>query len=124
MLTKKRVIGPKQDILEVQNAIEVYGRLGEFDPLSLPSFLEAHRILMQGLVEAAGKLRKGPTGVVRERDISHEAPDWKKVATMMADFFEYLKTGNDHILSKSCSCHYQLEYIHPFTDGNGCMGRL
>ena len=124
LLDKKRVMGPKQDILEVQNAIQVYGRLGEFDPFSLPSFLEAHRILMQGLVNAPGELRKRPIGVIRERDIFHEAPGWQKVAPMMADFFEYLKTGNDHILFKSCRGHYQLEYIHPFMDGNGRMGRL
>ncbi len=60
--------------MEVQNAIEVYGRLRDFDPLSLPSFLEAHRILMQGLVVAPGKLRKRPIGVIRENDIFHEAP--------------------------------------------------
>jgi cell filamentation protein, protein adenylyltransferase len=124
LLDKKRVIGPKQDILEVQNAAEVYNRIGEFNPFSLPAFLEAHRILMQGLVVAPGKLRLSPIGVLREKDIFHEAPEWKKVAPMMADLFEYLKSGNDHILFKSCRCHYQLEYIHPFIDGNGRMGRL
>jgi serine/threonine-protein kinase HipA len=62
LLDNKRVIGPKQDILEVQNAIEVYRRLGEFDPFSLPSFLEAYRILMQGLVEAPGNCAKVPSG--------------------------------------------------------------
>ena len=124
LLDKKRVIGPRQDILEVRNAIDVYGRLGEFDPFSLPSFLEAHRILTQGLVDAPGQLRKGPIGVLRERDIFHEAPHWQNVAPMMEDLFEYLKTGNDHILFKSCRCHFQLEHIHPFVDGNGRMGRL
>ncbi len=124
LLDNKRVIGPKQDILEVQNAIEVYGRLGEFDPFALPSFLEAHRILMKGLVDAPGQLRESPIGIIRERDIFHEAPLWQDVAPMMTDLFEYLKTGRDHILFKSCRGHYQIEYIHPFMDGNGRLGRL
>jgi Fic family protein len=124
LLDKKRVIGPKQDILEVQNAIEVYDRLGEFDPFSLPSFLEAHRILMRGLVDAPGALRRSAIGVIREGDIFHEAPRWQKMAPMMADLFEYLKSSSDHLVFKSCRCHYQLEYIHPFIDGNGRMGRL
>jgi len=79
---------------------------------------------MHGLVDTPGKLRKRPIRIMNERDIFHEAPEGKKVAPMMTDLFEYLKTGNDHILFKSCRCHYQLEYIHPFLDGYGRMGRL
>jgi Fic family protein len=124
LLDKKRVIGPKQDILEVQNAIETYRRLGKFNPFSLTSFLEAHRILMQGLVFPSGSLRRSAIGVIRENDIFHEAPDWQKVAPMMQDLFGYLQQSDDHLLFKSARFHYQLEYIHPFTDGNGRMGRL
>jgi Fic family protein len=124
LLDKKRVIGPKQDILEVQNAIEAYSRLEDFNPFSLTSFLEAHRILMQNLVVSPGKLRKGPIGVIRENDIFHEAPKWEKVAPMMKGLFEYLRQSDDHLLFKSSRFHYQLEYIHPFTDGNGRIGRL
>jgi Fic family protein len=124
LLDKKRVIGPKQDILEVQNAIDAYSRLEDFDPFSLASFLEAHRILMQGMVVPAGKLRESPIGVIRENDIYHEAPKWEKVAPMMKGLFRYLRKSEDHLLFKSCRFHYQLEYIHPFTDGNGRIGRL
>lgn len=124
LLDKKRVIGPKQDILEVQNAIDTYSRLEDFDPFSLASFLEAHRLLMQGLVVPSGNLRKSPIGVIRENDIFHEAPEWKIVAPMMKGLFRYLRTSEDHLLFKSCRFHYQLEYIHPFTDGNGRIGRL
>jgi Fic family protein len=124
LLDKKRVIGPKQDILEVQNAIHIYSRLEEFDPFSLASFLETHRILMQGLVFPSGKLRQAPIGVNRENDIFHEAPKWEKVAPMMQALFLYLRNSEEHLLFKSCRFHYQLEYIHPFMDGNGRLGRL
>jgi Fic family protein len=124
LLDKKRVIGPQQDIIEVQNAIETYRQIGKFSPFSLKSFLNAHRGLMQGLVADPGQLRKGPIGVVRPNNIFHEAPDWQRVRPMIQALFAYLKKNEDHLVVKSCRFHYELEYIHPFVDGNGRMGRL
>ncbi|MFH0727815.1 MAG: Fic family protein [Pseudomonadota bacterium] len=124
LLDKKRVIGPRQDILEVQNAVEAYRQIGRFKPFSLTSLLNAHQVMMQGLVDGPGQVRKGPIGVIRPGDIFHEAPDWRDVNPMMQALFEYLKTSDDHLVIKSCRFHYQLEYIHPFMDGNGRMGRI
>ena len=124
LLDKKRVIGPQQDILEVQNAIETYQQIGKFNPFSLKSLLDAHRMLMQGLVATPGQSRKGPIGIVRPGNIFYEAPDWQNVRPMMRELFAYLKSSDEHLVVKSCLFHYQLEYIHPFMDGNGRMGRL
>ncbi len=124
LLDKKRVIGPPQDILEVQNAITAYRRLAEFTPLSMDSLFEAHGIMMKGLVADPGSLRQGPIGVIRENNIFHEAPDWEKVALMMQALFHYLNESDDHPLIKSSRFHFQLEHIHPFIDGNGRMGRF
>ena len=124
LLDGKRVVGAQQDILEVQNAINVYGQLAEFDPLSLPSFLAAHKTMMMGLITSTGTLRKQPIGMIREKDIFHEAPNCEMVPSMMNALFDYLSNSEDHFLLKSCRFHYQLEYIHPFIDGNGRMGRL
>ncbi|MFZ0135246.1 MAG: Fic family protein [Desulfobacterales bacterium] len=124
LLDKKRVIGSPQEILEVQNAITVYRRLPEFNPLEMDSFLEAHGIMMKGLMKNPGSMRQSPIGIIRKNDIFHEAPDWKKVDVMMQALFNYLNESDDHHLIKSSRFHYQLEYIHPFIDGNGRMGRL
>lgn len=124
LLDNKPVIGPRQDILEVQNAIRVYGRLTTFDPFSCLSFLNAHGMLLKGLNPCAGSLRTEPIGVIRPGDIFHEAPPWKEVEPMMQMLFAYLKTNDDHLLIQSCRFHYQMEHIHPFMDGNGRMGRL
>jgi Fic family protein len=124
LLDKKRVIGPQQDILAVQNAIKIYRQIASFNPFTLTSFLNTHRRLMQGLVGTPGQLRKDPIGVVRANNIFHEAPDWQHVGPMMRELFAYLKKNDDHLVLKSCRFHYQLEYIHPFMDGNGRMGRL
>jgi cell filamentation protein, protein adenylyltransferase len=124
LFDNKRVIGLRQEILEVQNAIRAYRQLAAFNPLSIVSFQKAHGILMEGLVSSAGALRKEPIGVLRSGDIFHEAPQWNQVEPMMQTLFSYLKTTDDHLLLKSCRCHFQLEHIHPFVDGNGRVGRL
>lgn len=124
LLDKKRVIGPLQDILEVQNAIAAYRRVAEFKPFTMDSLLEAHSIMMKGLVADPGSLRQGPIGVVRENNFFHEAPHWKKIEFMMNALFRYLNGSDDHPLAKSSRFHFQLEHIHPFIDGNGRMGRL
>ena len=124
LLDQKRVTGPPQEILEVQNAITAYNRLPEFTPLSMGSFLEAHGIMMKGLVADPGSLRQGPIGVIRENNIFHEASHWKKVELMVPALFDYLNESDDHPLIKSSCFHFQLEHIHPFIDGNGRMGRL
>jgi Fic family protein len=124
LLDKKRVIGPPQDILEVQNAITAYRGLAEFKPLAMDSLLEAHGIMMKGLVADPGLLRQGSIGVIRENNIFHEAPHWKKVELMMPALFHYLNESDDHLLIKSSRFHFQLEHIHPFIDGNGRIGRL
>lgn len=79
---------------------------------------------MKGLVAEPGTLRRSPIGVLRENDIFHEAPHWKNVPSMMQRLFEYLNASDDHLVIKSGRFHFQLEHVHPFTDGNGRMGRL
>ena len=118
------MIGLSRDILEATNAIQVYLQIDTFAPLSINSFLNAHGLLMEGLIPSAGSLRKEPIGVLRPGDIFHEAPPWKQVGPMMQALFAYLKATDDHWLLKSCRFHFQLAHIHPFVDGNGRMGRL
>ena len=124
LLDRKRVIGPPQEILEVQNAITAYQRLAGFKPLKMDSFSEAHSIMMKGLVADPGLFRRGPIGVIRENNIFYEAPHWKKVEPMMQTLFHYLDESDDHALIKSSRFHFQMEHIHPFIDGNGRLGRL
>jgi Fic family protein len=124
ILEEKRVLGPEKDILEVRNAIEVYSRLGQFAPNSLSSFLSAHKILMNGLMDAPGALRMGSVGILKGSQVSHVAPPADKLHILLEDLFSYLKDSEDHVLIKSSVVHYEIEFIHPFIDGNGRMGRL
>lgn len=124
IVENKTVVGPAKDILEVKNAITVYADLDKLDPYSFESFCEAHGILMNGLVEQAGKLRNKSVGIVKDSAIAHIAPSSEMLKPLMNDLFDYLKNDDDLILIKSCVFHYEMEFIHPFVDGNGRMGRL
>lgn len=124
LLDDKRVLAPQKDILEVKNAITVYDRISEFDVYSLKSLCLAHGILMKNLVNNPGKLRTSSVGIVNGSEIAHLAPPGEMVNPLMKNLFNYLKNDDDLLLMKSCVFHYEFEFIHPFADGNGRMGRL
>ena len=124
LINHKRVLAPKKDILEVKNAIELYSRLQEFQVIKLKSLLKAHEVLMKGLVENPGHLRTSSVGIVKGEEVAHLAPPGDMVYPLMNDLFDYLKKDDDILLVKSCVFHYEFEFIHPFIDGNGRMGRL
>lgn len=124
IIDNKRVVGPQKDILEVVNAIRVYDSLKEFNPASLKSYLKAHGILMTGLIENAGKLRNQEVGIYEGEQVKHVAPPAKMVGSLMSDLFDYLSLEDELTIIKSCVFHYETEFIHPFIDGNGRMGRL
>jgi len=124
ILDNERVVGPQKDIIEVKNAIEAYDTLSSYDPNKLKDFLHAHKTLMNGLVAFPGKFRTRQVGIVKGSAIQHVAPQYEMVNGLMKDLFEYLKKDSDLLLIKSCVFHYEMEFIHPFEDGNGRMGRL
>jgi cell filamentation protein, protein adenylyltransferase len=124
ILDNKRIIAPKKDILEVKNAIKTYETLGNYNYTSLTSFCSAHATLMNGLIENAGKIRTKSVGIIKGATVTHIAPHGDIVKSLVKDLFAYLKKDNDLILIKSCVFHYEIEFIHPFMDGNGRLGRL
>lgn len=124
IIENKRILGPKEDIIEVINAIAVYDALSDFKPHSLKSFLKAHKTLMKGLMKDPGKLRTTNVGIFKHSKMSYLAPPAVKLDFLMNNLFDYIKNKDDHALIKSCVAHYEIEFIHPFIDGNGRMGRL
>ena len=124
IIDNKKVIGPKKDVLEVLNAIKVYDSLTTFNPLSSKSFLSAHKLLMNELIEKPGKYRGQGVGVFQGAKVAHIAPPAQNVPYLMDDLFKYLKNEDELTLIKGCVFHYEMEFIHPFMDGNGRMGRL
>ncbi|WP_034041127.1 Fic family protein [Wocania ichthyoenteri] len=124
LLENKRVIGPKKDVVEVLNAIKIYENLDSYNPSQEKSFLKAHQNLMESLIQDAGKYRSQSVGIVKGLKVEHLAPPFENVPYLMKDLFEYLQKSDEIELIKSCVFHYEMEFIHPFLDGNGRMGRL
>lgn len=113
----KRVLGSSQDIKEVQNAYEAYEIMSKLNPYSVKDLLKAHKIMMKSLVKEAGVFRSKGIGVYAGTP-SNYVPD------LIGQLFDWLKKSKVHPLVKSCIFHYEFEFIHPFTDGNGRTGRF
>ena len=124
LIENKRVIGPEKDVTEVLNAIKVYENLESFKATDEKSFLNAHQIMMKGLIANPGKYRNKSVGIVKGLEVAHVAPPFENVPFLMKDLFTYLKKSDEIALIKSCVFHYEMEFIHPFLDGNGRIGRL
>ena len=125
ILDEKRVLGPQKQITEVKNALKVYDTIYNYESHSEKDFLSAHKILMNGLIDAPGKYRTQSVGIFKEGQVSKIAPPAKMVPQLMSDLFKFLKKDKATLsLLKACIFHYELEFIHPFVDGNGRMGRL
>lgn len=124
LLEGKKVLGPKDEIQEVLNAIQVYEQIHSFKPRSLKDLLKAHRLMMKSLLPTAGKWRGSDVGILKGTAVAHVAPPASRVPELMQAVFDFLKSKDTHPLIQSCVFHYELEFIHPFADGNGRMGRF
>ena len=120
----RRVLGPGQDIKEVQNAYEAYEKLLELDPYQIDSLLIAHQVLMNDLTKESGKFRSGGVGVFAGEQLVHMAPPAHLVPEQTEALLGWVMSTEVHPLIKSCVFHYEFEFIHPFADGNGRMGRM
>ncbi|MCC8088033.1 MAG: Fic family protein [Rikenellaceae bacterium] len=124
ILDGKPVIAPINEVQEARNAIKAYGLIDEFNPYSIDDLLNANMIMETGLIDDAGRLRAQGVGVASGEDIIHYAPPADRVPHLIKDLFEWLGETDEHPLIKSSVFHYEFEFIHPFSDGNGRTGRL
>lgn len=124
ILEGKHVVAPLREIQEVRNAIKTYDAFSSLNPYKVEDLLKAHGLMMEALIDNAGRFRSGGVGVFAGTKAVHIAPPADRVPNLINDLFEWLKTSDDHLLIKSCVFHYEFEFIHPFIDGNGRIGRL
>ncbi len=124
ILDGKRVLGNPNEIKEVQNAYEAYEMMLSLDPSSVKDLLKAHKLMMQGLVPENGRFRSKGVGVFDGKNLVHMAPPAEFVSEHIHHLFEWYQSSELHPLVKSAIFHYEFEFIHPFADGNGRMGRM
>lgn len=124
VLEGRRVVAPKKEIDEVLGAAAAYEQIEQINPGEVKDLLKVHKLMMEGLVEAAGVFRNGTVGVMDGAgDVIHLAPPASQVPGLVKGLFKWLRESGAHPLVKSCVFHYEFEFIHPFADGNGRMGR-
>lgn len=124
ILDGKRVLGNPNEIKEVQNAYQAYELMLRLDPSSVDDLLKAHKLMMNGLVPENGNFRSGGVGVFDGDVLIHMAPPAEFVPQHINNLFEWYSASELHPLIKSAVFHYEFEFIHPFADGNGRMGRM
>ena len=119
-----RILGPPREVQEVKNAFAAYEAMDGWHPHLVDDFLAAHGLLMEGLLDRSGSFRDGSVGIAQGEKVVHVAPPAHLVPGLVADLFRWLESTETHLLIASCVVHYELEFIHPFSDGNGRIGRL
>lgn len=124
ILNGKPVIAPPKEIQEVRNAIKAYEQFQQWQPNHEQDLLQAHQVLMAGLIDEVGQYRQGGVGVMSGDQVVHLAPPASQVVRLMNDLLQWLEQSDEHPLITSSVFHYEFEFIHPFADGNGRMGRL
>ncbi|MEG0933903.1 MAG: Fic family protein [Lachnospiraceae bacterium] len=124
IINGKRILGAPDEICEVKNAFEAYNKLLDLNPYSVKDMLLAHKVLMNELTKEAGTFRSGGVGVFAGQQLVHMAPPANQVPPLIKELVDWSKKAEVHPLIKSCVFHYEFEFIHPFADGNGRMGRM
>ncbi len=124
ILDGKRVLGNPNEIKEVQNAYEAYGLMLGLNPLSVDDLLKAHKLMMNGLVLENGRFRSGGVGVFEGEALIHMALPAQFVPEHIQNLLIWYEQSELHPLIKSAVFHYEFEFIHPFVDGNGRLGRM
>lgn len=120
----RHALGHPMEILEVRNAFKAYEHMEQWTPSNREDLLQAHLMMTAGLVDDPGVFRRGGVGVMKGDRVVHMAPPADQVPFLVDDLLTWLKTTDAHPLLAGCVFHYEFEFIHPFSDCNGRMGRL
>jgi len=124
VLDGKPVLASVRELAEVKGAIAAYDQLNALNPYMLDDLLETHRLMMGEVLTHAGQFRDKAVGVYKGKEVVHVAPPAHQISGLMAELLAWTKQSDAHPLIVSSVFHYEFEFIHPFMDGNGRMGRL
>lgn len=124
VINGKHILGNPNEIREVKNAYDTYEMMLVLNPYSVKDLLKAHKMMMKDLIPENGKFRSGGVGVFDGDVVVHMAPPASLVPGEIQDLFAWYKKSEIHPLVRSAIFHYEFEFIHPFADGNGRMGRM
>ena len=107
----------------MKNAKAAYAILEKINPYSVSDLLKVHGLMVGGLTPQVGRFRSVEVGVYSGKKLVHAGLPHKLVPGRVKKLLSWVKNSGVHPLISSCVFHYCFEFIHPFTDGNGRMGR-
>ena len=119
----KQIIGKRDEIQEVKNAIEAYDKINDYDYKSEKDFIEVHGLMMKYFDEDNGGYRNHGEGVEKDGKVIYMAPESLLVPSLMKSLFEFINNSDMNIILLSAIFHYYFVAIHPFSDGNGRLAR-
>ncbi len=132
----KKVRAEADQVKEVENYLVALRRVDEvFEKKSdfgKEDVLTIHKTVISGLVdtEKTGVFRRGPVYIVNmlpggDEELAYTPPPSEEVTGLIDNLIDWLaKSKGEHPVIRAGLFHYQFETIHPFTDGNGRVGRL
>jgi len=120
----KRVLGKRDEVQEVKNAIEAYNQINTYDYKSENDFLKVKNIMTKYFDEDNGGYRNHGEGVKKDNKIIYVAPESVLVPSLMKSLFNYINKSDMNLIILSAIFHYYFVAIHPFSDGNGRMARF
>ena len=117
---------PLHDVMETVQHARAFESLltRKGTPIRLPAVLELHEAVFRGIKDDAGEWRRVNVRIAGTR---HAPPRMEQVVPMMSEWIEsYAKKDmlGEDVFSLAAWMHFQFESIHPFSDGNGRVGRL
>ena len=116
----------EREIFETKNLAQVVSYIdkrAKEQELTLQVILLLHKMLISNIRDdVAGRFRNDNEFV---RVANHIAPNPKEVVERLEKMLaEYNATNHENIIRRIARFHLAFEYIHPFVDGNGRIGRV
>src|ERR1035437_1171199 len=116
----------EREIFEAKNLARVVSYIekrAKEQGLGFDVVLSLHKMLLSNIRDdVAGRFRKDDEYV---RVGSHIAPSPKEINESLQKMFsEYNAASHENIIKRIARLHLAFEYLHPFNDGNGRIGRV
>ena len=123
ILEHKQIIGKRDEVQEVKNAIEAYDKINNYNYKSEKDCIEVHGLMMKYFDEDKGSYRNHGEGVEKNGKVIYMAPESILVPSLMKSLFEFINNSDINLILLSAIFHYYFVAIHPFSDGNGRLAR-
>lgn len=99
----------------------LFGYIAQNGALNEKLVLNLHSILMNGIISDAGTYR---SHAVRILGVNLPTADYRKLPDLISVIISDAAKKTDDIIALSASVHSRFEQVHPFSDGNGRIGRI